>query len=1063
MNSTKPNTRAAVTDAVEGKKAALPNRESKITALTLLGNFYDEQTFAALIEYFFNPDVEISLAAIRASASVGNDVAIQHLYRVIIQGKPEQKLAAVAALAKINAPPAIGELVTYYTMFPDSTLRRELLRAINSISPTHPKSRELTRTVLLDPGSSREYCEITFPALVECGELDLLRSNFFKATPDVQRVVFAKLLAGASQEVAEFLASFREEMAKFDPHTLGCYLCACEIKSAIQQPSFIIDALQAADPRAVSSFIITLSSYRGRIGNPSRMFRLLLRIPYVDPDTETLTGNFLVSILEEVKKESPLLLNEFIFTTATNLEAVFAKAKKQALSLRGVKEREKLLSVLLARLLEQYATPDLLQEVQGFFRTEMADNPAPLVNRLRERLITATDDDRHRFDATVPLFMARDRMARLNVYQFLAKANPSTPPLLRRLNRLIRIIGTLEIRNSGKKILEIMNFAREERLPFLEETSVVTLCQLLNRSAIEQAKAVFAEPRKHLSALHGYIRGARFVPAKLFITPLLRLLATPNLSPATYQLLGDSLGQLDLSNLKAVLPPLLRTLKLEGLPDGVKEQIAAVLADNGDSAIFQPLLDLSASPDALVRRLSLRALKTMAGREKNLPVDVLTNRLYQHLEDRVKAVRVEALLALLALGDDYAVQVLDDYVNEQEEATVVELLAGLGRSASHEVMSRILRLLHAKNRRIHEELRRVLPDFCQGPLAEEIRRTLLEAMREQEAGAAAKRQPAGSAVRLAGEREDSFIQHAKLEFKLRRESTQTLTVFFTDIVSYTEKTSKIDPLTLMKLIQSFEEITLPTIAALKGTVIKKMGDGLLAVFKHPLNAAIAAVQIQKKITEFNRYRMEHEGFKVRIGLHTGEVVRKGGDIFGDTVNVASRMETSAMPGTVQLTQKTYEQISEYVRCTKMGDIFVKGKAEPIATYSAEEIRPEVEQLLAKEQAAVARGPEEAETGSLANLKQSVFKPEFTVPPELARSGELLEELQGTFEGMIGAVEAIAADYHEEYVFKRYLQDRWDGLLAKARGLKGAGSAAGGTGREPQGRGGGQSTHAARTL
>ncbi len=1015
----------------EKKTGFILHKETKITALTLLRNFYDEQIFNVLIKEFYNPDLDISLAAVRASASLGNEVAIPHLYRIIEQGKPVQKIAAIRSLAQINAPSSIEKLAKYFTIFQDKEVRRELLRAMTSVSPMHPKTRELTRALLIDASAGQDYYEIVLPAVLETGELELVKGHLFKVGPDVQRFVLNKLLETGSPEARSFIDSFQDKIRRFDPHTLGCYLAAYELKLPAAQANFVIDTLQSADPRATTSFLISLSSYSGRIENPQALFRLLLRMPYIDLDTETLTGQFLGRILEEVKKESPLLLNEFLFTTATNLEAVFAKLKKQYVSLKGIKERDPLLAVVLTKLLEQYASAELLQDTQNFFRTESAGSPGALIDRIREQLIAAPEDDRNRFEACTRLFMADERVKRLNVYHTLARANRSTPALARRLNRLVRIIGTLEIRNSGKKILEILNFAREERIPFLEETCVVTLCQLLNRTAIEQAKVVFSSAGKYPHSLRGYIRGARFVPAKIFINPLLKLLMSRRATPGLRSLIVDSLKEMNLSGIKGVLPILVQALKIEEIEQSLKEDIASILASSGDPAIFQPLLDLAGNSAHPIRRLGIKTLKRLALKGNNIPVDVLTNRLYLLLEDTVKVVQVEALLALLALGDDYALQVLDDYISAGDETAAVEILNNLDQDASHELMVKVMSLIHSDSGKVHEALRRVISGFCQGSLAENIRNSLLEALKEK-IGTGSPAKAAFQPVTAQGE---DLIQHAKLEFKFRRENAQLLTVFFTDIVSYTEKSSRADASSLMKLIQAFEEITLPTIARLKGTLIKKMGDGLLAVFKHPLNAAISALEIQRKIREYNQYRMEEERFNVRVGLNTGLVIRKDSDIYGDTVNVASRMETSANPGDILLTQDTYEEIKEYVRCTRLGDIQVKGKSDAITTYSAEEVLIDVDQVLSESAETAGAGRNGSQAGSLLNLKESMFKPRFTVPGQAGIAADFLKKLESLFEDMCSAVEDISKDYHEEYIFKRYLQDKWNEFMTAAAGSR----------------------------
>jgi len=113
-------------------------KETKITVLHLLKNFYDEQIFNILIKDFYDSDTEISVAAIQASASLGNEVAIPHLYRIIEHGKEEQKVEAIRTLAVVNAPSSIEKLVKDFNRFSSVPVRKEILAAINQISPFQP-------------------------------------------------------------------------------------------------------------------------------------------------------------------------------------------------------------------------------------------------------------------------------------------------------------------------------------------------------------------------------------------------------------------------------------------------------------------------------------------------------------------------------------------------------------------------------------------------------------------------------------------------------------------------------------------------------------------------------------------------------------------------------------------------------------------------------------------------------------------------------------------------------------------------------------------------------------
>lgn len=448
--------------------------------------------------------------------------------------------------------------------------------------------------------------------------------------------------------------------------------------------------------------------------------------------------------------------------------------------------------------------------------------------------------------------------------------------------------------------------------------------------------------------------------------------------------------------------------------------------------MLQSLVELAAGGDVAVRRIGIRAIRELVGRERNLPVDLLTHSLYTLLEDTQKIIQVEALLALLALGDDYAIQVLEDFLAAQDQAAITEILANLDAGASHEVMTRVLSLVFSDKPAIHRELRLRLEPYTQGPFAELIRTTLTEALKGRHAGG----RLSTSAIKKAAETEgESFLRHAKDKFKLQREQTQQLTVFFTDIVSYTQKASDVDSVILMKLLRIFEEeITVPTLERLKGTVVKKMGDGLLATFKHPLNAVIAALLIQQKIEEYNQLKTEAERFRVRVGLNTGPVICKAGDIYGDTVNVASRMETAASPGEVLLTPETYKDIKEHVQCTQMGAIQVKGKAEAITPYSAVRILIDVDQLLSGEGSAPAAGARrKGATGSLATLQESMFEPRFQASEGSGLPGGLVAHLESLFRDLTGLAEEVSDDYQQEYLFKQFLQERWDRMLSSLSG------------------------------
>ncbi|MBA7578567.1 hypothetical protein ES708_20432 [subsurface metagenome] len=338
------------------------SKEGKITVLNLLKNFYNESIFNMLIKEFYNSDVDISLTAIKASASLGNEFAIPHLYRILERGKNEQQIAAIQTLAEINAPSTIEKMAKYFNIFQEPEIRREILKAINKTSALHPRARELNKSILLDPKeSAKDLFPQAIEGLVEADQLDIIQPYIERTSPEVKLAIFNQLLLSTTREAGSFIQSLRESAREFTPETLGYYLCAYELKTVNPQQNFVLDLLQNTDRNTPAVFLSSLSSYNGRIPNPTQIYKILLRIPYIDPKAEALNGDLMIKIVNAVKAQAPQHFNELIFTTATHLETVFSKTKRQYLSLKGIKEKNSLLTILLAQTLELYSSPNLLQ------------------------------------------------------------------------------------------------------------------------------------------------------------------------------------------------------------------------------------------------------------------------------------------------------------------------------------------------------------------------------------------------------------------------------------------------------------------------------------------------------------------------------------------------------------------------------------------------------------------------------------------------------------------------------------------------------------------------------
>ena len=992
---------------------AVTNKEARITALSVLKGYYDEEVFTLLVKDIYNADIDISVAAIRASGSLGNEVAVQHLYQMVERGKTPQKIAAVQSLMAIRAPSATGMLVKYFSHFAEEDLRAEILRAIDTISPSSPQVIQMNQAVFSDPKQGESVKSIAVAALVDVERYSALKDALPRASAAVQRAALAKMVQAGSPDVPELRT---ETLA---PAALGDYMCLYALKARNPQTNLIVETLQNGPRETTVAFLDSLNAFQGRLRYPARLLRLLLVVPYVDPATEALVGDFLKKVVGEVREGAPQLVSEFSVITSAHIDTVFAKVRKNYISLRGITNKSALMATVLAMQLERYASPQILADVQAFFKDDGSKRLTPPIAQIRDLLGAAPKEDQNRFEACIPLFLLEEKADRFTVLQQVNRVDLNRPSFMRRLNRLIRVAGALRIRTASKKIQEILDFARAERIKFLEETCIVTLCQLLTRSIIEQSREYFLQPSRNPGALNGYIRGARFIdPPRILLGPLVHVAQNPALPAASRALLVDTLEAIkpaDLQGLQRTLQPILKVLDLPTFEDQLKLRVADVVGRAADAGIGQVALDLTSHPTPAGRRAAIRIVKALAVRSAGAPGEIVTNRLYLLLEDTDRAVRVEALQALLAVGDDYSGQIVTDYIRAGDGQIVSELLEGLGRPLRRETFALVLEMLGMEHAGVQASLRKLLPELAQGPFAEELKQGLAACL-TQATAESRRAEPAAAREEELPDAESTLAQ-AKLEFKFKRESRQSLTVFFIDIVNYTEKTTQLPPSEMMKLIKSFEDIVSEAVDEYQGRVVKKMGDGILASFKMPVAAAAAAIQVQKKLTEYSAMKVGYEKVEARIGLNTGEVTRRGKDIFGDVVNVASRMQSAATPGEVFLTEDTFKEIRSYVKCTELGKIKVKGITDPITAYSALDLTADPSKVIAP-------GAEPR----LEQLKESIFVPTFTVPATAADKEKLTGLLKEIFSEVSRAVEELAADYHDEYEFKKYLQEKWNALM-----------------------------------
>jgi adenylate cyclase len=156
-----------------------------------------------------------------------------------------------------------------------------------------------------------------------------------------------------------------------------------------------------------------------------------------------------------------------------------------------------------------------------------------------------------------------------------------------------------------------------------------------------------------------------------------------------------------------------------------------------------------------------------------------------------------------------------------------------------------------------------------------------------------------------------------------------------DIAGYSQLMGADEDGTLSALTAHLCELIDPAIAEHAGRIVKTTGDGLLVEFASVVDAVKCAVDIQRGMAERNHPVPQDRRLAFRIGLNLGDVIVQNGDLYGDGVNIAARLEALAEPGGICLSASAYEHVQgkiSTVRFEDVGEHRVKNIARPVRAY-----------------------------------------------------------------------------------------------------------------------------------
>lgn len=321
----------------------------------------------------------------------------------------------------------------------------------------------------------------------------------------------------------------------------------------------------------------------------------------------------------------------------------------------------------------------------------------------------------------------------------------------------------------------------------------------------------------------------------------------------------------------------------------------------------------------------LLGLEKLLDANPTLPSDTVTTPLYELKNHKSSFVRASAISLLSRLKDPNRVELVSNLISSDgsiplgayrlvHELVDQEIGDDERRALFQALVTRIGRMTMDDEETICEAFRKVLGE------------------NQFAAFLQARRQRSDAVEDLKDLLRKRASAQASTDYQISK-SIQRRAIVFLDITGFTPRASRMSAIELGVFLVQVEDEILPFIEKHKGILIKRLGDGFLLSFPGSIEAVVSCLEMLHYLAKKNQLLQEDDRVRLRAGIHVGDVLVDRDDVFGDTVNMAARVEAQAKPMCICLTQDVHAELpkrTDAIEC--MGPTKLKGKEEPVTLY-----------------------------------------------------------------------------------------------------------------------------------